>query len=94
MHSAARYGKIGKVTVYREPANDVQFRRARLGRVANQLDECIRLTWREETRDEVLARLLHLNRVKAEVEAKQIAEAPKPAARVPSRPKERPLLAK
>jgi hypothetical protein len=31
-----------------------------------QLDESVRLTWAEETRDEVLARLLELNRVMAE----------------------------
>jgi hypothetical protein len=36
-----------------------------------QLDESIRLTWGEDTRDEVLARLLELNRVIAEEEAKQ-----------------------
>ncbi len=38
-----------------------------------QLDESIRLTWGEDTRDEVLARLLELNRVMAEAEAKQAA---------------------
>ena len=47
-----------------------------------QLDESIRLTWGEETRDEVPARLLDLNRVMAEAEAKQAATATakKPAA--------------
>jgi hypothetical protein len=47
-----------------------------------QLDESIRLTWGEETRDEVLARLLELNRVMAEAEAKEAGEATesKPAA--------------
>ncbi len=43
-----------------------------------QLDESTRLTWGEDTRDEVLARLLELNRVMAEEEAKQVPEpAPK-----------------
>ncbi len=47
-----------------------------------QLDESTRLTWGEDTRDEVLARLLELNRVMAEAEAKQTATATekKPAA--------------
>ncbi len=36
-----------------------------------QLDESIRLTWAEDTRDEVLARLLELNRVMAEREARK-----------------------
>lgn len=46
-----------------------------------QLDESIRLTWAEETRDEVLARLLELNRVMAEQEADEAkkAEVPKKA---------------
>ena len=46
-----------------------------------QLDESIRLTWAEDTRDEVLARLLALNRVRAEEEAKSGAtvEARKPS---------------
>jgi len=39
-----------------------------------QLDESIRLTWAEETRDEVLARLLELNRVMAEQEAAEAAQ--------------------
>ncbi|MGD0680041.1 MAG: hypothetical protein ABSC94_32050, partial [Polyangiaceae bacterium] len=37
-----------------------------------QLDESIRLTWDDETRDEILARLLELNRVMAEREVKSI----------------------
>lgn len=42
-----------------------------------QLDESIRLTWDDDTRDEVLARLLELNRVIAEKErAEAEAEAP------------------
>lgn len=41
-----------------------------------QLDESIRYTWGEETRDEVLARLLELNRVMAAKEAEE-AEAAK-----------------
>jgi hypothetical protein len=40
-----------------------------------QLDESIRLTWAEDTRDEVLARLLELNRVVAKKEAEAM---PKP----------------
>lgn len=40
-----------------------------------QLDESTRLTWGEDTRDDVLARLLELNRVRADEEAKS---APKP----------------
>ena len=47
-----------------------------------QLDENIRLTWGEETRDEVLARLLELNRMRAEEEAKA---APKVEAKAPKR---------
>jgi hypothetical protein len=43
-----------------------------------QLDESIRLTWGEDTRDEVLARLLELNRVMA---AKEAAEAGTDAAK-------------
>ena len=39
-----------------------------------QLDESIRYTWAEETRDEVLARLLELNRVYAEKEAAEAAQ--------------------
>lgn len=39
-----------------------------------QLDESVRLTWAEETRDEVLARLLELNRVMAEAEAAEAAK--------------------
>jgi hypothetical protein len=39
-----------------------------------QLDESVRLTWAEETRDEVLARLLELNRVMAEAEAAETAK--------------------
>jgi hypothetical protein len=38
-----------------------------------QLDESIRYTWAEETRDEVLARLLELNRVMAAREAEEAA---------------------
>ncbi len=38
-----------------------------------QLDESIRLTWDEDTRDEVLARLLELNRVMAEKESEASA---------------------
>jgi hypothetical protein len=41
-----------------------------------QLDESIRLTWSEETRDEVLARLLELNRVMAEAEADALRSEP------------------
>ena len=40
-----------------------------------QLDESIRLTWAEDTRDEVLARLLELNRVMAAREAEEAAQA-------------------
>ncbi len=40
-----------------------------------QLDESIRYTWAEETRDEVLARLLELNRVMAAREAEEAAQA-------------------
>ena len=40
-----------------------------------QLDESVRLTWAEDTRDEVLARLLELNRVMAAKEAEDAAEA-------------------
>ncbi len=36
-----------------------------------QLDESIRLTWHDDTRDEVLARLLELNRVMAAKEAEE-----------------------
>ncbi|MRG96406.1 Eco57I restriction-modification methylase domain-containing protein [Polyangium spumosum] len=45
-----------------------------------QLDESIRFTWGEDTRDEVLARLLELNRVIAAKEAEEAkqAEAKKP----------------
>ena len=39
-----------------------------------QLGESIRLTWAEETRDEVLARLLELNRVMAEKQAANASE--------------------
>ena len=38
-----------------------------------QLDESTRLTWAEDTRDEVLARLLELNRVMAAKEAEELA---------------------
>jgi hypothetical protein len=40
-----------------------------------QLDESTRYTWAEETRDEVLARLLELNRVMAAKEAEEAAQA-------------------
>jgi len=40
-----------------------------------QLDESIRFTWAEDTRDEVLARLLELNRVMAAKEAEDAARA-------------------
>lgn len=40
-----------------------------------QLDESIRLTWAEDTRDEVLARLLELNRVMAAKEAEEATDA-------------------
>ena len=43
-----------------------------------QLDESTRFTWGEDTRDEVLARLLELNRVRAEEDAQS---APKPKAK-------------
>lgn len=49
-----------------------------------QLDESIRLTWAEDTRDEVLARLLELNRTIAEVEA--------PAVPLPKRAKKTPKV--
>ena len=39
-----------------------------------QLDESTRLTWAEDTRDEVLARLLELNRVMAAKEAAEIVD--------------------
>jgi hypothetical protein len=45
-----------------------------------QLDESIRLTWGEDIRDEVLARLLELNRVRAEDEGKQVSAGPKKSA--------------
>ncbi len=46
-----------------------------------QLDESIRLAWDDDTRDEVLARLLELNRVRAEEEAREAAQkAPGPKA--------------
>lgn len=46
-----------------------------------QLDERIRLTWADDTRDEVLARLLELNRIMAEGEAKEAgARSPKKGA--------------
>lgn len=53
-----------------------------------QLDESIRLTWDEGTRDEVLARLLELNRVRAEEEALQLPakESQKRSARRQRRP--------
>ncbi len=46
-----------------------------------QLDESIRYTWSEDTRDEVLARLLELNRVLAAREAEEAAhsESPRPS---------------
>ena len=46
-----------------------------------QLEESTRLTWAEDTRDEVLARLLELNRVMAAREAEDFAaaEGAKPA---------------
>jgi hypothetical protein len=47
-----------------------------------QLDESLRYTWSEETRDEVLARLLELNRVMAAKEAEEASakgEGGKPA---------------
>ncbi len=47
-----------------------------------QLDESIRLTWADDVRDEVLARLLELNRVRAEDESKA---APKTDAKVPKK---------
>ncbi len=40
-----------------------------------QLDENIRLTWADETRDDVLARLLELNRVRAAAEAQAQSDA-------------------
>ena len=40
-----------------------------------QLDESTRLTWAEDTRDEVLARLLELNRVMAAREADEAKAA-------------------
>ena len=43
-----------------------------------QLDESTRLTWAEDTRDEVLARLLELNRVMAAKEAQEAEAAPRP----------------
>lgn len=44
-----------------------------------QLDESIRLTWSEETRDEVLARLLERNRLLAEKEKQESEAEAKPA---------------
>ena len=40
-----------------------------------QLDESTRLTWAKDTRDEVLARLLELNRVMAAREAEEASAA-------------------
>lgn len=51
-----------------------------------QLDESVRLTWDDDTRDEVLARLLELNRVLAEKSPKEGAKKPpatKPDAKKP-----------
>ncbi len=45
-----------------------------------QIDDSVRFTWADETRDEVLARLLELNRVRAEEESKA---APKVEAKAP-----------
>jgi hypothetical protein len=52
-----------------------------------QLDESIRYTWAEETRDEVLARLLELNRVMAAKETEEAAQAEgaKPAKKAPTK---------
>ncbi|MEO7594622.1 MAG: hypothetical protein ABI134_25635 [Byssovorax sp.] len=58
-----------------------------------QLDESIRLTWAEDTRDEVLARLLELNRVMAAGEAAEaaaaaaVAEGARPARKTAARKK-------
>jgi hypothetical protein len=54
-----------------------------------QLDESTRLTWAEDTRDEVLARLLELNRVMAAKEAEEAAaaETAKPARKTAARKK-------
>jgi len=51
-----------------------------------QLDESVRLTWAEDTRDDVLARLLELNRVRAEEESKA---APKGEAKAPKKTSKR-----
>jgi hypothetical protein len=54
-----------------------------------QLDESTRLTWAEDTRDEVLARLLELNRVMAAREAEEsaAAEGAKPAKKAAAKKK-------
>jgi hypothetical protein len=54
-----------------------------------QLDESTRLTWAEDTRDEVLARLLELNRVIAAREAEEsaAAEGAKPAKKAAAKKK-------
>ena len=54
-----------------------------------QLDESTRLTWAEETRDEVVARLLELNRVLAAGEAEEAsaAKGAKPARKVAEKKK-------
>jgi hypothetical protein len=57
-----------------------------------QLDESVRLTWAEDTRDEVLARLLELNRVMAAREAEEAAasaEGGKPARKPAAKKKAR-----
>ncbi|MFO0762562.1 MAG: hypothetical protein U0359_39345 [Byssovorax sp.] len=48
-----------------------------------QLDESIRYTWAEDTRDEILARLLEQNRLQA---AREAAEAAAAAPKKPARP--------
>jgi hypothetical protein len=54
-----------------------------------QLDESTRLTWAEDTRDEILARLLELNRVMAAQEAEEsaAAEGAKPARKAAAKKK-------
>ncbi|MCC7539362.1 MAG: N-6 DNA methylase [Deltaproteobacteria bacterium] len=52
-----------------------------------QLDESIRLTWDDDSRDEVLARLLELNRVMAAKEAEEAAAAKAASTTAKQKPK-------
>jgi hypothetical protein len=56
-----------------------------------QLDEKIRLTWEEDTRDQVLARLLELNRKIASSDAKGLSEV-RPSTKAKKTRKRKPLL--